>query len=88
VFDDSKKLKSAIRPIVSVDASLSDKVVYLPAYGTIKYLKSDSSANKVIIKPSVPGQLIVGGPSYELFVQNETVTLELSHLCPDRKLQF
>jgi hypothetical protein len=78
VLDDSKKLKSAIRPIVNIDASLSDKVVLLPASGTRKYLKSDSSANKVIIKPSVPGQVVPGGSSYELSLQGETVTLELS----------
>lgn len=78
VFEDSSKLKIALKPIVSVDAGLSDKIVYLPASGTIKYLKADRSANKVIIKPSIPGQLVSGGPSYELYTQGETVTLELS----------
>src|SRR5665647_699628 len=75
VSDDSKKLKSATRPIVSIDASLSDKIVLLPASGTIKYLKSDSSAHIVRFKPSIPGQIIA---DHVLDIQGMTITLELS----------
>ena len=73
----SEKLRLNVRPLKSIYASLSDTIEYLPASGTVSYVKGDSSAHKAIIKSRVPGQTINGLPEYELDIQGETVTLEL-----------
>lgn len=79
VKDASEKLKLNLRPIKRVDASASNKIELLPASGTMTYVKTDNSANKVIITPSVAGQTISGWQdSYELELQNSNITLELS----------
>jgi hypothetical protein len=73
------KAEKGIAKLIKVDTSKSDKQVKLPAFGKFTYEKTDNSAHKVIITPSVPGQTIGSGlTSYELTLQDENVTLELS----------
>lgn len=77
--DKLDKAEKGIAKLIKVDTSKSDKHVKLPASGKFTYEKTDNSAHKVIITPSVPGQTIGSGlSSYELSGQDENVTLELS----------
>lgn len=73
------KAAKGIAKLIKLDTSKSDKHIKLPVSGKFTYEKTDDSANKVIITPSVPGQTIGSGlDSYELSGQDENVTLELS----------
>jgi len=77
--DKLRKAEKGIVKLIKVDASKTTKHVKLPASGIFKYEKTDKSANTVVITPSVPGQTIGSGlDHYELYLQDENVTLELS----------
>jgi hypothetical protein len=61
-----------------VDTSGGDVTTSLPVSGEVVIIKSDASANRVIIQPSVGGQTVCGGASISLDTQFEYVRLLLS----------
>lgn len=72
------KADKGIAKLIKVDASKT-QYVKLPAAGKFTYVKTDNTANTIRITPGVEGQTIAEGPGYwELYAQNESVTLELS----------